>query len=259
MTHVLAALGDDECAQPVLDTALALAPLFEASVIALHVRENNGRAARELARAAAVQLREVSGTPVEEIAAAAAERDLAALVLGACKPPGEAPRPRQTAVELITRVQKPVAVVPAGARSPRRLVRLLVPLEGAEENSRALDQMLALAHRQQLEIVVLHVHSPTTIPAFCDHEPHATQAWEQEFLTRHVATAHDRVSLQRRLGVPAQEIVAAAHEHDADLVILAWGQSLDAGRAQVVSEALAHSSVPLLMVPALAHGPDEPL
>jgi hypothetical protein len=74
------------------------------------------------------------------------------------------------------------------ARAPDHLARILVPLEGSRESSHALDETVQLAHRRQLEILVLHVHSPATVPAFSDHEPHATRAWEQEFLTRYIAT-----------------------------------------------------------------------
>jgi trehalose/maltose hydrolase-like predicted phosphorylase len=65
---------------------------------------------------------------------------------------------------------------PPRARASEHLARILVPLEGSSESSRALEEMVQLAHRRQLEILVLHVHSPATVPAFFDHEPHATRA-----------------------------------------------------------------------------------
>ena len=79
--------------------------------------------------------------------------------------------------------------------------------------------------------------------------PHASQAWEREFLARYVATPHERVTLVRRLGVPADDVVAVAHETAAELLVLAWGQDLNPGRARVVSETLAHSDVPVLLIP----------
>jgi len=96
---------------------------------------------------------------------------------------------------------------------------------------------------------VLHVHSPATVPAFSDHEPHATLAWEREFLTRHVSTPHDRITLLRRLGVPADDLVAVARETGPDLIVLAWSQNLAQGHAHVVSETLAHSNIPVLLLP----------
>ena len=80
------------------------------------------------------------------------------------------------------------------------------------------------------------------MPAFADHEPHATAAWEREFLSRHIAVQHDHVSLQRRLGVPGEDIVAVARENAADLIVLAWSQDLSPGRARVVSRKLAQSN-----------------
>jgi hypothetical protein len=40
-----------------------------------------------------------------------------------------------------------------------------------------------------------------------------------------------------------------AHETAADLVVLAWSQELGEGRARVVSETLARSSIPVLLLP----------
>jgi nucleotide-binding universal stress UspA family protein len=97
---------------------------------------------------------------------------------------------------------------------------------------------------------VLRVHSPATVPAFADHEPHAALAWEREFLSRYISTPHDRITLVRRLGVPADDAVAVARETGADLIVLTWSQHLAPGRAQVVSETLAHSDIPVLLLPA---------
>jgi nucleotide-binding universal stress UspA family protein len=260
MTYVLAALGSDACAKPVLGTAIAFADLLDATTIGLHVRENGERTPAELAVAAGVELHEASGSPIEQIVGSAREPEIAALVLGTRGMHGGPEPAGHTALEVITQVAKPVVVVPPHAPSPQHLARILVPLEGTAESSRAFDDTIKLAHRRQLEILVLHVHSPTTVPAFSDHEPHATRTWEHEFLTRHVATPHDHVKLLRRLGVPADDVVAVADESSADLVALAWSQNLAPGRAHVVSETLAHSSIPVLLLPVASsrRGPSQP-
>ena len=250
MRSVLAAIEPDACAQAVLGTAIALADLFDATPIALHVRENGTSSPSAAAHAAGVELRETAGNATEQIVGAAHDPDVAALVLGARGMHG-GPRPAgRTALDVITRVGKPVAVVPPQARAPERVTHILIPLEGTIESSHALEQTVKLAHQHQLEIIVLHVHSPATVPAFSDHEPHGTQAWEQEFLARYIATPHERIRLVRRLGVPADDVVAVAHETAADLLVLAWSQNLSPGRARVVSETLAHSHVPVLLIPA---------
>jgi nucleotide-binding universal stress UspA family protein len=255
VTTVLAALDSNASGRPVLRTAIALADLYDSTVTCLHVREEASSAAAELARAAGVELREVSGSPVEEIANAAQDPDISALVLGARGVHGGPQPAGHTALEVITRIPKPVAVVPPRAQPPERIHRILVPLEGTSESSQALDETIRLAHRRGLEVLVLHVHSPATAPAFSNHDPHATVAWEREFLSRYVSTPHDRVTLVRRLGVPADDIVAVAHETGPDLIVLAWNQDLAPGRARVVSETLAHTDIPVLLLPVLVRSP----
>jgi nucleotide-binding universal stress UspA family protein len=250
MTKVLAALDSNASAQPVLTMAIALASLFDATVVALHVRENAPSAATELTRASGVELREVDGLPVQQIVAAAQGPEVAAVALGARGVHGGPQPAGHTALEVITRVAKPVVIVPPHALPHEQISRILVPLEGTGESSRALDEMIKLARRHGLEILVLHVHSPATVPAFADHDPHATQAWEEEFLSRYISTPHDPVTLLRRVGVAADDIAAVAHDAAADLIVLAWGQKLDPGHARVVSETLAHSTIPVLLLPA---------
>jgi nucleotide-binding universal stress UspA family protein len=251
MTTLLAALGSDASAQPVLRTAIALASLLDATVVGLHISENEADFVEDLARAAGVELRELSGSPIEQIVAAAQAPDVAALVLGARGVHGGPQPAGHTAFEVITRVPKPVAVVPPHAQPRERLARILVPLEETSENSQALDDTIKLAHRRGLEILVLHVHSPATVPAFANHEPHATWSWEREFLLDHISIPHDRVTLLHQLGVPADDVVAVAHETSADLIVLAWSQDLSPGRARVVSETLAHTSIPVLLLPVV--------
>jgi nucleotide-binding universal stress UspA family protein len=249
VTTVLAALDSNASGRPVLSTAIALADLYDSTVTCLHVREEALSTAAELARAAGVELRDVTGSPIEEIVNAAQDPDVAALVLGARGVHGGPQPAGHTALEVIKRTPKPVAVVPPQAHPPEQVHRILVPLEGTSEGSQALDETLRLAHRRRLEVVVLHVHSPATVPAFANHNPYATRAWEREFLSRYMSTPHDRITLVRRLGVPADDVVAVAHETRPDLIVLAWSQDFTPGRARVVSETLAHTDIPVLLLP----------
>jgi len=252
MTDVLAALDSSPSAEPVLRTALAFSPLLHATAVAFHVRENGLDIVGQTASSLGVELRVMSGRPVDQIIQASQATDVAALVLGAWGG-HTGPQPAgHTALEIITRVRKRVVVVPSRARPRARFSRILVPLDGTHFTSEALRETLELAHASDLEIVALHVHTPENAPAFADHEPHATQAWEAEFLARHVPAPHDKVSLVRRTGVPAEDIVALAREADVDLVALAWSQSLRGRRAHVVSQTLACSDVPVLLLPTLA-------
>lgn len=253
MRHVLAAIDSDASAEPVLNSAIALADLFDATAVALHVREPGSGSLDALTRLAGVELREVSGAPVAEIVAAAERPDVVGLALGArCGPGGPLPG-GHTALEVITQVTRPVAIVPPDAHPPARFARLLVPLEGTAKSSRALDETIALAHRRQLEILVLHVHSPATVPKFSDHEPHGTQAWDREFLARNVAVPRQDVKLIRHLGVPADDVVAVAEETAADLIVLTWSQKLAKGRARIVCETIAHTNLPILLLPIVVN------
>ncbi len=250
MTTLLAALDSNSSARPVLRTAVEVAGLFDASVVALHITEEGVTSrAPELARAAGVELRETAGSPIEQIVTDAQDPDVAALVLGA-RGARSGPHPAgHTALDVITRVRKPVVVVPPDGEAPRQLRRILVPLEGSPERSQALQRTIELAHRRRVEVLVLHVHSPETVPAFADHAPHAASAWGEEFLARYVSAPDDRITLLRRVGIAADDVVAVAHEVSADLIALAWKQDLSPGHARVVAETLAHSDVPVLLVP----------
>ncbi len=248
MRTVLAALDASASAPPVLRAAIAVASLFDATPIALHVRENHGDEVRRLAGSAGVELRELDGAPVQQLVAAAQAPDVVALVLGAR---GARPGPEpagHTALELITRVPKAVVIVGPRTRPPAQISRVLVPLEGTSESSEALQQTIRLAHRRELEILVLHVHTPETLPAFANHDPHAARAWEREFLRRYAASPPQSITLLRRVGLPADRIVTVAHDSAADLIVLSWSQNIDPGHARVITEVLAHAGLPLLLL-----------
>ena len=259
MTNVIAALGADACAQPVLATAKALADMLDATVVALHVGEGGAPSPEALAKAARVEFRQTRGTPLDGIVKAASEADVAALVLGS-RGASAGPRPAgATALEVITRTAKPVVLVPPDAHPPERFTRLLLPIEGQGAAPPALSHIIDAAHRRKLEIIVLHLHSPATVPAFSDHEPHGTRAWDQEFLARHLPFKPDRVTVLRRVGTPADDVPALAERTGAELIVLVWSQRLAKGRARVVTRTLASTRIPVLLLPtepSIRPGPD---
>jgi len=249
MGRVLAAIDASPCARPVVQTALSVADFFEGSVVALHVREKGSDLALEAARAAGVELLETDGSPIEGIITAAQDPRVVAVVLGA-RGVHDGPRPAgHAALEVITRVNKPVVVVPPDGTTRTRIARVLIPLEGTDESSQAIADTIALARRHDIEVLVLHVHSPETVPAFEDQPHHAVPAWEGEFVARFVSVPHAHVAVIQRVGVAADRIVAVAADVEADLIALGWNQNLAPGRAQVVREALTHSTIPVLLVP----------
>ena len=259
MTNVIAALGADACAGPVLATAKTLADMLDARVVALHVGEGGAPSPEALANAAQVEFRHTRGTPLDEIVNAAQEKDVAALVLGS-RGASAGPRPAgATALEVITCTAKPVVLVPPDAHPPERFTRLLLPIEGTGPAPPALRDIIVAAHRRELEIIVLHLHSPATVPAFANHEPHDTQEWTHEFLARYVPAPHDRVRVVRYVGTPADDVLAVAEGTGAELIVLVWGQSLAEGRARVVTSTLASTRIPVLLLPtelSIRRGPD---
>ena len=248
MPRVLAAIDTSPCARSVLDTAQSIASLFDGTAVALHITENDGDAARELARDAGIDLEEAAGSPFEAIAAAAAAPDVAALVIGAPRTDSGRQPAGHTVLDVIARVRKPIVVVPSGETPRAQLGRVLVPLEGTMESSQAIEQALALADRADLEIVVLHVHTPQAVPAFQDQPHHAISAWQHEFAARYVQQ-HRGAKIIEHVGAAADRVVPTAHDVDADLIVLAWNQDLTAGRARVIRETLAQSSIPVLLFP----------
>jgi len=259
MTNVIAAIGADACAQPVLAAANALADMLDATVVALHVGEDGVPSPEALANAARVEYRQTRGTPLEGIVSAASESDVAALVLGS-RGASAGPRPAgATALEVITRTAKPVVLVPPDAHPPERFTRLLLPIEGQGAAPPALSDFIDAAHRRKLEIIVLHVHSPATVPAFSNHEPYGTRAWDQEFLARHLPFKPDRVTVLRRVGTPGDDVPAVAEGTGAELIVLVWSQRLAKGRARVVTRTLASTRIPVLLLPTepgIQPGPD---
>ena len=259
MTNVIAALGADACAAPVLATAKTLADMLDATVVALHVGEDRLPALEALAKAARVEFRQDQGSSLERIVSTANEPGVVALVLGS-RGATAGPRPAgATALEVMTRTAKPVVLVPPEARPPERFTRLLLPIEGQGAAPPALSHIIDAAHRRKLEIIVLHLHSPATVPAFSDHEPHGTRAWDQEFLARHLPFKPDRVTVLRRVGTPADDVPALAERNGAELIVLVWSQRLAKGRARVVTRTLASTRIPVLLLPtepSIRPGPD---
>lgn len=248
MPRVIAAIDTSPCARSVLETAQSIAPLFDGTAVALHVDENDADAARELACDAGVDVVEVTGSPFEAIVAAATAPDVAALVIGARGAESGRQPAGHTVLDVIARVRKPIVVVPP-RQAPRGLpARILVPLEGTAESSEAIEHVLALADRANLEIVVLHVHSPQAVPAFQDQPHHAISAWQEEFATRHVPQ-HPHTRIIQHVGAAANRVVQTADDVGADLIVLSWNQDFDVGRARVVRETLAQSSIPIVLLP----------
>lgn len=246
---VVAAIADDSAAAAVLSSASAIAGLFSATVQAVHAGEGNATVS-DAARKAGVTLTTIAGGAVEAIKGVAADEDVAAVVIGARGTPAGGQPAGSTAIALVTSLEKPVAVVPPNAVVGGGIQTVLVPLDGTVLSAEALREVVELASRAQLQIVVAHVYLERSLPAFSDHLPHEVRAWTEEFIARHCPSAA-AATLELRVvdGEPGEHVLDILLANHCDLVALGWSQNLAQGRAAVVRRMLSESPVPVLLMP----------
>jgi hypothetical protein len=249
MTKILAAIDNSAAARPVLAMATALADLLAVDVEALHVREDGDRNARAAATAAGVPLRSATKPVIAALVEAGRSPQVVGVVLGARGIEAGRRPAGHVALELALSLPKPLVVVPPVAAVPITLRRILVPLNGRRTTAVALAETL-LASRQELELVVLHVHDQASIPLFSDQRHHEVESWAQEFLRRHCPYP-ERVQLEVRIGIPGENVLKVAEEMSADMIALGWAQDLSPGHAAVVREVLERSGIPVLLVPTV--------
>jgi nucleotide-binding universal stress UspA family protein len=246
MSRVIAALDNSAAARPVLVTACALAPVLGAAVEAVHVSNGPGHTARSSADSLRIPFRLIPGDALETLTQLAGESDVVAIVAGV--------RSRligrgagHLAIALANTMTKPVVVVPPDCLPPDRLTRVLVAMEGKTGKERSLKRGVEIVAAAGLELVVVHVDDEKSIPSFSDHIAHEAEDYAREFLTRHCPGA-PKATLELRLGVPADEILAAADKVSAQLLAIGWPQTSDPERGFVARELLARSPIPVLLV-----------
>jgi nucleotide-binding universal stress UspA family protein len=254
MRTVAAAIDGGLATKPVLACARAVGRLLNADVMAVHVRTDGLSTPRAFATRAGLPLRVLGGQVVPRLANAVAAPDVVALVMGA-RGLASDPRPLgSTATAVATRVPKPVFVVPPDAEPPVEFKRVLVPLEGTLASSRAPRSLIELAPRSELDVVLLHILGPDSVPSFVDQPQHWYAAWAREFLTRYCPFGIDEIDLQVRVGRRERIVAEASREFGCDLIALAWSQDLAEGHAEVVRATLRESRLPVVLLPVR---PDE--
>jgi nucleotide-binding universal stress UspA family protein len=255
MRTVVAAIDGGLASRPVLACARALGHVLHAGVLAVHVRTDGAVAPRAFAARAGLPLRVLRGPVLDRLVEVGAAPDVAALVIGArglaCDP-----RPLgRTATLVATRVATPVVVVPPDAEPRTEFKRVLVPLEGTPASSQAPRSLIELAPGYELDVVVLHILGPDSIPPFMDQPQHWHAAWAREFVARYCPFGIDEVGLRLRVGRPEQIVAEAAREYGCDLIALGWSQNLDEGHARIVRSTLRRSSLPVALIPVRTDGP----
>jgi len=253
MNTVLAAIDDSAAAQPVVATALAVAPLLDATVEALHVSadDDGGRTAAAAAGAAGIPFRRASGDPLEQITLHVEDDAVQALVVGArASPAGRRPAGR-LALELADNIVKPVIMVPPEAELRIPFRRVLIAMKGTPHTARDLFRTIQVATRADLELVVVHVDDQQTIPSFSDQVQYDTEAYAKEFLARYCPGAPE-ARLVLRVGQPVDEILATVDETVPDMLAVGWPRHTREPRGEVVREIIDRSHIPVLLV-AVTH------
>ena len=143
---------------------------------------------------------------------------------------------------------KPVVVVPpAHCIRPSTCAPPWWPWRALRAKPAPSSAALRSPFRAGLEIVVVHVHDEDSIPSFSDQVQHETEAYAQEFLSRHLIGG-PQMRLELRLGLPAPEVLAAVVSVGAELVAVGWPRSDDPRRGAVAKEILEQSPVAVLLV-----------
>jgi len=255
MSIVLAALDTSATARPVLTAALGIGELTGAAVEAVHVHDGPADTPESLATRSGVPLRVLPGPVERALLRAMAEPEVIIAVIGARATPGGRRPVGRTALHLLERVHKPMVVVPpeVAGSSPRPFRRLLVPLEGTEASSQPIADVLRSLLATEVEVVVLHVFTPSTAPRILDRPVRDLQLLGDEFLARHYP---DASHIELRSGPVGSQVAAMCAEEAADLVVLSWSQDSSAGRAPVIREVLGRCPVPVLLLPVAGAGAD---
>lgn len=114
---------------------------------------------------------------------------------------------------------------------PFELGRILVPVDFSDTAKKALQYAVPFGAAFDAEVVLLHVMQPYTIPVELGYLPPEWVESQKEFvksareeldkLCAQEVAARARSQVQVREGAPWQEIITAARELRADLIILA--------------------------------------
>jgi nucleotide-binding universal stress UspA family protein len=248
MRTVLAALDASAVARPVLETALGLAELTGATVEAVHVRDGPSETPEWLSARVGVPLHVLDGPVQDSLLTALADPATILAVFGARAIPGGRRPVGGTALRVLERANKPIAVVPPEAVgvSPRPFRRLLLPLEGSEQSSRPVAESLEPLIVGEVEVVVLHVFTAATVPPALDRPDRDLSLWGDEFMARFCPRA---ARIELRAGAVGDRVADVCEDLDVDLVVLSWLQDSSPGHAAVIRDVLTRSHIPVLLLP----------
>ena len=141
------------------------------------------------------------------------------------------------------------------------LKRILCPVDFSDNSLHALNYAIALAQRQEADLVLLHVVQPTLLSASMDpflpeydttvmeNYMDACKRQLKELTERVAAEDHAATTSKLRTGTPFVEIVAAAREQSSDLIVV--GTHGRTGLAHVMIGSVAEKVVRKAPCPVL--------
>ena len=251
--HVLAALGSPSGRAAVRTVASAIAEQFSTTVREVHVAAGPGdRGAARQAALAKVERGETSdivGRPIDVVAALVESPRTLVAVMGTGNPAARASprRPGGMAFSVARRVTRPLVLVPADVDCWTGAHQVLVPLDGTAITAMAASAGLATVALPTTQATTVHVFDERTVPRFWDSPHHEYEAWTTEFKARYCDTIGE--SLEIRAGPVGDQLTAMASSGAFDLVVVVWSRETRDGRAGVVMDLLAGTTVPILLVP----------
>lgn len=247
MTVILAAIDTSAAALPVLRAAATMARTLGAETRAVHILEKAHGTAAAMAQHAGVLLEVLEGDPVDRIVEASSEAAVDLVVVGARRHHAGHRPSGHVASAVMTRVHKPVLVVPPAARlsESERFQHVLLPLEGTTDSTEAVAGQLQALVDAGADITVVHVFHPGTVPRFWDQAAHAHQSWKTEFLAHWCE--QPGAELRVRSGDVAGAILDVAAREAIDLILLGWSHEMTGNRARVVRDIISRAEIPVLL------------
>lgn len=190
-------------------------------------------------------------TTLQTLSRAAAERGVAALVVGhdgarelIDSRPGDGSGALGTLMSTCT---APLVIVPDVDDQTHPIRRVLIALDGDPRTSAALLPLVDAFRRAGRTVIAIHVLEPESAPPFHDHPGGFVDAFSEAFRSKHLHS--EPATLTLRSGDPATRVVDVAEEVGADLVVLAWSQVLAAHRAAVVREVVSAGRTAVWLMP----------
>jgi nucleotide-binding universal stress UspA family protein len=204
------------------------------------------------------------GDAAEQIAARTQAESVAFLVLPAESEGTDPCGLGVVAAQALQRAGSSVIIVRPG-RAPRRIARILVPLDGTPRTAAAIAPAGELARfaGASLDIVMVgEIEQPPastvelgamSTPQYVDQPQHEWAAFSREFTERFLGAIGHCPSdvLTRfflRVGDPASEILRAASNLDSDLIVLVWHGGCDGEHGRVFRRVLRETDLPVLVL-----------